>query len=108
MVFMFDCELYLAFPVDSLYQKKLDALPKELRDVFIHHSSNHSEYLSFIQEAGQWYLGKKVGLSIDSAALDLIRSNIYSLLRRLVPEYPYEQTSLVLMAQTSDLFPGNQ
>lgn len=91
---MMDYQLFLGFPLHSSYSAKLQLTPTEVRSTFI---QNHPDYLQSLNHEGTAYLGKFVGVHIDLISLDLVKTNIYSLLRRLVPDYPYETSSLCLI-----------
>lgn len=79
---MIDPEMFLGWPVPCtlLYQMK------ELKQ----------EYLVLLERDGQVYMGKKIGKAVDREALQNLEANIYSLLHKLHPEYPFKNTSLVL------------
>lgn len=90
---MLTLELFVGFPVDSLFAKELD-------------KTNPNVVSTFIQEAGDYlhdythndirYLGKHAGKNLTLIQLDMLEINIYSLLRKIVPEFPYDETPLYL------------
>lgn len=92
---MLDSQLFFGFPVDSTYQALLDKKSPSLLSLFI---KDHPDYLYYIEERGTRYLGKKIGPRLEVSKLDLNQNHIYSLLKRLVPEYPYETIPLALFA----------
>lgn len=96
---MFDTLLFLGFPLCDSYQKKLNQLSSVERDLFI--QPGDSPYLQQIENEGILYLGKYLGSSIDMGALDLMYAHIYSLLKKLVPHFSYEQYPLLLLALSS-------
>ncbi len=93
---MFDYQLFLGLPILSSYQEELNQLPSSLRDLFI--QNKDSSYLQQIEYENVVYLGKSLGSTIETFILDAMQAHIYSLLRRLIPHYPYEQHPLLLLA----------
>lgn len=94
---MFDSELFLGFPLHSLYEAKLEEIPHSLRIFFI---QDHPDYLQQVTHDGISYLGKQLEKTIDLRTLDALEVHIFSLLKRLVPEYPYENTPLTFLPLT--------
>ena len=93
---MFDTALFIGFPLSEAYQQALLHLPSVERELFI--QSQASPYLQQVESEGILYLGKFLGFSIEMAVLDSLCSHIYSLLKRLVPDFPYDQQPLLLLA----------
>jgi hypothetical protein len=93
---MFDTILFLGFPLSAAYQQALIQLPAAERELFI--QSQDSVYLQKIENEGMEYLGKSLGPSIDIATLEMSYSHIHSLLKKLIPHFPYEQHPLLLLA----------
>jgi hypothetical protein len=93
---MFDTILFLGFPLSDSYQRELQQLPSAERELFI--QKQVSPYLQQIEDKGIVYLGKSLGSSIEMTALESMQSHIYSLLRKLIPHFPYEQHPLLLLA----------
>ncbi len=93
---MFDSILFLGFPMSDAYQQELQLLPAVEQELFI--QNQVSSYLQRIENEGIVYLGKSLGTSIELATLESIHSHIYSLLKKLVPHFPYEQHPLLLLA----------
>lgn len=98
---MLDCQLFLGLPLTDSYRQELSQLPASVHDVFIQNSS--SSYLQQVESEGIVYLGKFLGSSLDLATLDVLEVHIYSLLKRLISDYPYEQHPLLLLAIPYDL-----
>ena len=48
------------------------------------------------------YLGRFVGKNTTLTELELLEKNIISLIKRLVPDHPYEGGSLVLISLPDD------
>lgn len=98
---MLDTILFLGFPLSSSYQKELTLLSSVERDLFI--QSCASPYLQQIEYEGSLYLGKCLGPSIEMAALESMHSHVYSLLKKLVPHFPYEHHPLLLLALSTEV-----
>ena len=93
---MLDHPLFLGLPLSESYLQKLNQLPLPLMEAFIQDQS--SDYLQQIESDGVRYLGKYVDTPYEMAAFDSLQTHIYSLLKRLIPDYPYEQHPLLLLA----------
>lgn len=89
----FDVQLFLGFPVDADFARELDKIRPEVLGQFI---QNGEPYLQEICFHSTRYLGKFAGKGSHLSDLDLLDTNIYSILKKLVPQYPYKDTSLVL------------
>lgn len=96
LIVMLDTILFLGFPLSASYQQELQWLPSAERELFIQPQA--SPYLQQIENQGMVYLGKSLGSSIEIAALESVQSHIYSLLRKLIPHFPYEKHPLLLLA----------
>lgn len=90
---MFERKLFLGFHVDSRYQAALLLANKQLLTYFI---SPNSQYLQEYFHQNQRYIGKFLASPTETGQLELVNSNIYSLLDRLVPDYPYAESPLWL------------
>ena len=90
---MFDYQLFIGFPKDPIFQQELQKANDHLMNQFI---NTHGEYLQEINHQGMQYLGKKVGKLATFSDITLIEANIYSILKKLVPHFPYEETPLML------------
>lgn len=89
---MYSANLFLGFPVDSKYASLLDSVKSH----FI--LNEEGSYLQEITHHNKRYLGKMVGNLSDLSSLELLESNIYSLLKKLIPHYPYEEIPLKLFS----------
>lgn len=96
---MLTAELFLGFPVDGLFAGQLEKTNPHLVREFINETG---EYLLEIQHHQMRYIGKKAGFIIELPKLELLQKNIYSLLKRLVPNFPYEETPLYLLSLFHD------
>lgn len=91
-------QLFLGFLVDKAYQVELDQADQILKQLFI---KEGSEYLQEVQHKGKIYLGKYIGERSDLQTLHDVEKNIYSLISKLTPDFPYQEKPLRLFpAQT--------
>lgn len=90
---MYTAELFLGFPIDLLFAEKLTALDPGYRALFI---QDNAIYLREITYNNIRYIGKVAGKVSELTALDLLEANIFSLLKKLVDDYPYQKNSLHL------------
>jgi hypothetical protein len=88
---MFDYQLFIGFPKDPLFQKELQKTNEYLVKQYINGDS-----LVEIDHNGMQYLGKKLGKFAEFSKITLIENNIYSILKKLVPDFPYDETPLML------------
>lgn len=96
---MFETELFLGFPLSESFQQALTLLPETERALFI--QNKPSPYLQQIESDGKLFLGKSLGASLELSALEACNSHILSLLKKLVPSFPYEHHPLLLLALPS-------
>lgn len=92
---MSDQRLFLGLPISDTYLQELKELPLPVRETFI--QEQPSDYLQQIEREGVFYLGKSIGSPYDMASIDSLETHIYSLLRKLIPDYPYDQHPLLLL-----------
>ncbi len=93
---MFQTSLFVLFPVSEAFEKMLQGTNPSLVAMF---TQGGDDYLESVEHNGQHYLGKCAGDTADIARITLLEANIGSLLRRLVPDYPYQETPLVVLAK---------
>lgn len=91
-----DTTLFLGFALSESYQKELAHLPAIERELFI--QKHPSLYLQEIESDGTFYLGKCLGPLVEFSTLEASQSHILSLLKKLIPSFPYEQYPLLLLA----------
>jgi hypothetical protein len=97
---MFTSQLFLGFPVDHLYARKLENANPSMVKEYIH---SQGEYLCKITHNEMCFLGKKIGDEVALSKLELLEENIYSLLKKLVPDFPYDETPLYLISLLDDV-----
>jgi hypothetical protein len=92
---MYDYQLFLGLCLDSAYLEKFKTVSPAVRSAFV---QEHPHYLQLIDYQHKIYLGKRLESMITFSSLDYLESHIYSILRRLVADYPYQSHSLTLLA----------
>lgn len=90
---MFSVELFLGYPVEGGFAEALGRVDPQLANLFIQGGEN---YLQQVVHQDVRYLGKFAGEMCDIGRLELLEKNIFSLLKKLIPDYSYESVSLVL------------
>lgn len=86
-------QLFLGFPVKKEVAHVLEKADEKIKKAFI----NEEEcYLTVINMNETQYLGRFIGTRSDLQTLHSVEENIYSLLRRIVPSYPFDKTPLKL------------
>lgn len=86
-------QLFLGLQVDRDLDSELSELDEQVLDVFIQEGDS---YLRRVGHKGNSYLGKFIGQRSDLQSLHDLETNIYSLVARLAPKYPYEEKPLRL------------
>jgi hypothetical protein len=85
--------LFIGFPIEGTFSQLLDQVNPTLKKTFI---QSEGDYLQEIGHEGRRFLGKSVEGPYEVDALELCQENVYSLLRKLAPEFPFEDHPLVL------------
>lgn len=88
-------QLFLGFPVDKALSKKLEKVDRTLISTYIRQDDL---YLQELMDAHERYLGKYITGAIDLPELELLQSNIYSLLNKILPGHPYQEQELIILA----------
>ena len=96
---MYSAKLFLGFPVDPLFAVKLEKVNPALLNEFI---KEDGENLCEMHHQQMRYLGKQLGSIISLDRIELLEKNIVSFLRRLVPDFPYEEAPLYLIPLLDD------
>ncbi|NGX43693.1 MAG: hypothetical protein K940chlam7_01993 [Chlamydiae bacterium] len=92
---MFEVQLFLGFPVDALFEKEIEKINPNVVAQFI---QKEGDYLRDITHDGMRFLGKNVGKIIVLPQLEMLEANIYSILKKIVPDFPYQEVPLYLFA----------
>ncbi len=89
----FERKFFFGFLVEGLYQKFLLSVNISLLNVYIGKGGN---YLQEEEFQSQRYLGCYLLSPAEIPQLELMELHIFSLLKRLIPNYPYDNSTLVL------------
>jgi hypothetical protein len=92
---MFQHQLFFGFLIEADFSAKLQAIDPKIRDLFIQNDAN---YLQTATHNKKTYLGKFIGKKGELSQLEQLEANIFSLLKKLVPDFPYEKHSLILFS----------
>ena len=92
---MFDVTLFLGFQVTDDYAAALAKIDPNVINLFIRKDDDC--YLTEIMFDGCRYVGKFTTEVSRLSHLKLLEVNVYSLLEKIVPLFPYTMTSLYLI-----------
>ena len=87
--------LFIGCPVEGSLAEELKRCNHHLKATLLNGGDN---YLWEVNHQGTTYLGKFVGNQGNLSTIRLIQTNIYSLLKKLVPDYPCNPALLLLLA----------
>lgn len=87
-------ELFLGYPLTESLNLELAKVDERLIDMFL---VGTGPYLKRIEYRGENFLGKEVGQSADFNKIKLLETNIYSILAKILPAYPFKEEPLVLL-----------
>lgn len=90
---MFFAKLFMGVVVEGPFAAKFAAANPQLVALFL---GPEREYLLEVQHEGKRYLGKTISTSSDLASLEQTEANIVSLLKKILPDYPYDDLEMVL------------
>lgn len=90
----FKPRLFLGFCVDHSFEETYSKISPEKKALFVQAGDNYLQEYFFGEKL---YIGKFVEGTSDVPTLELLSLNIFSLLKKLVPDYPYHQTQLWLI-----------
>lgn len=86
--------LFFGFLVEGSFALQLALVAEDLQNFII---QNQDPYLYKVSHEGKTYLGKYVESELNLATLELVETNIFSLLKKLLPDYPYHDSELFLI-----------
>ena len=92
---MISVELFLGFPCNPEYLSMYQEIPEAFAKVFVGENELGTNLQKITTETGV-FLGKKIGKEADVERLKNLEENIYSILKRLTPDFPVKETSLML------------
>ena len=90
---MYSHTLFFGFPVDPLFEKELSKVNPHMLDQFIQRGGDHLEERVHLEMR---YLGKDLGRLADLQTLEQLEANIFSILKKIVPDYEYGEIPLTL------------
>lgn len=90
----FKRKFFLGMAVDSLFQQALSSVNRQILDYYIQNTGNYLQEVSFQEER---YLGCFLTSPTETSHLELMELHIFSLLKRLLPHYPYQNSALWLI-----------
>jgi hypothetical protein len=93
--------MFLGFMVSPSFADSLAAAPSALREALIGQDEKH--YLADVRYKNERYIGKRINEGCTTAALDLSAEHIYSVLKKIVPDFPYDQHNLYLFSFATPL-----
>lgn len=93
--------LFLGFSVDEAFASALEKHKPEYISLFIH---SRDAYLEEVHFQGVRYLGKYMNNEEPLIQLELLEANIFSILKKLVPDYDYSGSNLILFALPQKAF----
>lgn len=86
-------QLYLCFPLNSIYSNELLKLSESIKNLYI------PEHLQYVSHKEERYLGKKLSFPISLTDLKQMELHLLSILTKLVENFPYEKYPLVIITQ---------
>lgn len=92
-------EMFLGVPLTDEVSQKLSEVDPSFRNFFI---KDEGEYLQEKVYGGKVYVGKKISSIENLSELALIESNIYSLLKKMMPDHPCEEGTMWLFPILTD------
>ncbi len=91
---MYEVELFLGLPLEAELLEALEKIEPDFKDLFIKLDSDI--YLEKVTFESVNYLGKKTKRLENTTSLKQLEINIYSLLKRLLPHFSFQQAPLYL------------
>lgn len=86
--------LFFGFLQDTTFKEQFLSLDPAFKSLFIQAEDSYLQEYSCKEGV---FLGKCLGKKSDLPKLEALSLNIYSLLKKLVPNYPYESSKLWLI-----------
>jgi hypothetical protein len=98
-MYILDLQLFFGFQVDVSFEDALNKANSHTVKLFI---NNNSQYLHEVFHEGKRYIGKFVGQASDPQALELLQANIFSIAKKLTPDYDFSTNLAVLLVTTAE------
>lgn len=90
---MYSIKLFFGLLVNEEFANHLSKVNPDLLALFI---QNKEDYLSDITVENMRFIGKYIDKAVDLTSLELLQLNIYSIVKRILPEYTCENNPLIL------------
>lgn len=97
---MFDNSILFCFKLSPDYEARLAEVPESQKNIYI---QDKPDFLRYVKIRGENYLAKSICHPVTINDLELIRQHIYSVLKQLIAEYPYEQHPLTIQVTNRPL-----
>jgi hypothetical protein len=92
---IYSSQLFLGILIDSSLDEALRKINPSLKVLFI---QNQDPYLSEIELNNQKFLGKFAGKITDLQSLELLKDNIFSFLKKILPSVSFTEAKMLLLA----------
>ena len=99
---MYSLELFFGFPIEQDLERLLRKSTPQILRIFI---DNKSEYLHELIHEEKRYLGKFLGEMATIDDLELIQSNIYSIVKRIAGECDFSSHPAVVLVTAQKRVP---
>ena len=99
-MYFLDLQLFFGFHVDASFEDALSEANPHAIQLFI--NNNSSDYLHEVLHEEKRYIGKFAGEMSSPQALELLQANIYSITKKLIPNYNFNLNPAVLLVTTAD------
>jgi hypothetical protein len=94
---VYSVKLFLGFLVNNELADNLNRINPNLLALFI---QNEDNYLKEIIIQNKRYIGKSIEKAIDLPSLELLQLNIYSILKKMLPDYSFEKRLIFNLSLT--------
>lgn len=88
-------ELFFGFPINEKFKARLQEVNPYFLSLFIREGDDYLQQVTFNHEQ---FLGRKIGQASQLSKLESLQVNIYSILKKLVPDFSVEEIPLVLFS----------
>lgn len=92
---MYSTQLFLGIPINPEKAEALDKINPSLRALLIR---DHEACLTEVIWNDRKFLGKFAGKFIDLPQLELLKNNVFSLIKNLLPSVDVSEDDMVLVA----------
>ncbi|MBA3816230.1 MAG: hypothetical protein H0X29_06870 [Parachlamydiaceae bacterium] len=95
---MLNLELFLGFPINKDFSQCVAQVDTKIIELFV---TENDAYLRQVVYKNIIYWGKNIGEVCDIDKLELLEKNVYSLLKKVIPDYPFNETPLLLFGKAT-------